>query len=207
MVFIHFIIDSAQIECKRQSELHVKVGIKVFRVQHAAMCTLCSTIPGMLYLRKKNFWRRVMIYEQLARLCAKIRYHSWKIMRTNQKWSLLFRKLKSCGQQFFMHCFCCKTNGKIVGVRNRWQRGCSCSSHSCPVSCFIVSSWQLDLYLNAWTTSFHVQQVDAPFPKFLWALGSHVGQGKDGGSLGELELIFGCNSQLPLSNFRRGVQE
>lgn len=35
------------------------------------------------------------------------------------------------------------------------------------------------------------------------ALGSRVNQGKGGGSLG----APGCRSQLPLSKFRRGVQE
>lgn len=42
-----------------------------------------------------------------------------------------------------------------------------------------------------------------PSPNSSMALGSHVNQGKGGGSLGAL----GCRSQLPLSNFRRGVQE
>lgn len=42
-----------------------------------------------------------------------------------------------------------------------------------------------------------------PSPNSSMALGSHVEQGKGGGSLGAL----GCRSQLPLSNFRRGVQE
>lgn len=42
-----------------------------------------------------------------------------------------------------------------------------------------------------------------PSPNSSVALGSHVNQGKGGGSLGAL----GCSGQLPLSNFRRGVQE
>lgn len=48
------IIDSVQTECKRQGELSVKVGIKVFAVQNAAIHTISSTIASMLYLGKKN---------------------------------------------------------------------------------------------------------------------------------------------------------
>lgn len=42
-----------------------------------------------------------------------------------------------------------------------------------------------------------------PSPNSSMALRSRVNQGTGGGSLGAL----GCRSQLPLSNFRRGVQE
>lgn len=48
------IIDSVQTKCKRQGELSVKVGIKVFAVQNAAIHTIGSAIASMLYLGKKN---------------------------------------------------------------------------------------------------------------------------------------------------------
>lgn len=48
------VIDSAQTECRRQGELHVKVGIKVFAAQNVATLTLRSAIASMLYLGEKE---------------------------------------------------------------------------------------------------------------------------------------------------------
>lgn len=121
-------------------ELYVKAGIKLFAVQDTALCTICSAITIMLYLGKRIwFWRDVMKYKQLARFCVRTLWYSWKTVGRNLKWCLYFRR-----EQFFMHCFCCQMDCKLVGVQRR-EGGLSCSPHSCPVSCFIVSSWQLDL--------------------------------------------------------------
>ena len=49
-VCFEVIKDSAQTECKRAGELHVKVGIKVFAIQNAAICTICGAIASMLCL-------------------------------------------------------------------------------------------------------------------------------------------------------------
>lgn len=91
---------------------------------------------------------------------------------------------------------------KVVGVQRR-EGACPVvlTAVLCPVLLSAPDSW---IY-NCMPGKSHSMsnRWKHPSPNSSMALGSHVNQGKGGGSLGAL----GCRSQLPLSNFRRGVQE
>lgn len=179
-------------------ELHVKTGIKFFAVQDRTICTTCSEMASMLYLGKRIwFWRGVMKHEQLARFCVRTMWYSWKTVGSNLKWCLYFIR-----EQFFMHCFCCQMDCKVVGAQSR-EGGCPIvlTAVLCPVLLSAPDSWIYNCVPGkSHSTS---NRWKHPSPNSSMALGSHVNQGKGGGSLGAL----GCRSQLPLSNFRRGVQE
>lgn len=63
--YFEVIIDSTQIECKRQGELHVTVDIQVLAVQNEAICNVCGAIT-IMYLEKN-----VVLEVHSARFCAK----------------------------------------------------------------------------------------------------------------------------------------